>query len=178
VIAGHGNLEQVKTLLAQTPDLLEVSHFWSPTDPENALVAAAHVGNREIAHYLLEQGAKLTPGAAAMLGRLPELEAMLSKDSTLADSVCVHGIRMLFHGALSGQVAVMDLLVKHGAKGDFEHALHGAVYGESVEVVKWVLENGVTDVNTLNFQQKTPLAYAVENGLTEIAALLKSHNAV
>ncbi|HQZ70975.1 MAG TPA: hypothetical protein PK826_06595, partial [Anaerolineae bacterium] len=44
VIAGHGNLETVQTMLAETPALRDAAHEWRPGDTETALAGAAHVG--------------------------------------------------------------------------------------------------------------------------------------
>src|SRR4051812_25697281 len=57
VIAGHGNLEKVKQMLAIHPELLNIANVWRPGDTETALQGASHVGNREIAEYLLSLGA-------------------------------------------------------------------------------------------------------------------------
>src|SRR4051794_32277203 len=69
VIAGHGNLEKVKQMLAIHPELLNIANVWRPGDTETALQGAAHVGNREIAEYLLSLGAPMDICCAAMLGR-------------------------------------------------------------------------------------------------------------
>lgn len=50
----HGDLDGVKEMLARQPALL---HARSNAG-ETALGAAAHVGNRSIAEYLLQQGAE------------------------------------------------------------------------------------------------------------------------
>ncbi len=63
VIAGHGNLEKVRKMLEENPELLNASYAWSETDHETAVQGAAQVGNAPLATYLLEQGAplELTP---------------------------------------------------------------------------------------------------------------------
>src|SRR5688572_22084759 len=56
VIAGHGNLEKTKLLLEAAPSLLNASYDWGNGDFEEAIEGAGHVGNREIALYLISKG--------------------------------------------------------------------------------------------------------------------------
>jgi hypothetical protein len=74
VTAGHGDLEKVKQMLADQPAVLNLSYDWNPGGPETALQAAAHVGSRAVAEYLLDQGAPLDICTAAMLGRIVVIE--------------------------------------------------------------------------------------------------------
>lgn len=78
VMAAHGNLERVQELLVENPSLLHASYNWSGDDWETALGAAAHVGRRDIAHYLLEKGARMDIFAATMLGKLEIVQAILT----------------------------------------------------------------------------------------------------
>ena len=58
VIAGHGNFDQVKKMLADMPTLLYATWDWGSGDFETALEGAGHVGNKEIANYLIGTGAR------------------------------------------------------------------------------------------------------------------------
>jgi len=46
------------------------------------------------------------------------------------------------------------------------------------EMVTWLLANGVGDVNTPNYEGKTPLTVALEKGYFEIADMLQSEGGV
>src|SRR5260370_10688026 len=81
VIAGHGNLEKVRKILEQNPELLNASYAWSETDHETAIQVAAQVGSATVATYLLERGAPLEICTAAMLGRRDEVERRISDRS-------------------------------------------------------------------------------------------------
>src|SRR5215472_13056792 len=59
VVAGHGNLARVKELVAQEPKLVLAAWDWGGGDWETALGGASHTGNREIAKYLLSEGARI-----------------------------------------------------------------------------------------------------------------------
>src|SRR3990172_599835 len=93
VLVSHGQLARVKQILAEHPDLLNVMYEpWV----ETPLGAASHVGNREIAEYLLGLGAPLTITTAAMLGRKTDVAAYLAADPAQANATGAHGISLLF----------------------------------------------------------------------------------
>ena len=54
----HGDLDRVRELLEEEPGLLHAAWDWGGGDWETALGAAAHMGRKDIALYLLEQGAR------------------------------------------------------------------------------------------------------------------------
>src|SRR5258708_27948119 len=58
VIAGHGNFDKVKTILTELPTLLYATWDWGNGDFETALEGAGHVGNKAIAHYLIDLGSR------------------------------------------------------------------------------------------------------------------------
>src|SRR6185369_9628185 len=58
VIAGHGNFDKTKQLLEQEPTLLYATFDWGNGDFETALEGAGHTGNKAIANYLIEKGAR------------------------------------------------------------------------------------------------------------------------
>ncbi|MBC7869867.1 MAG: ankyrin repeat domain-containing protein [Chitinophagaceae bacterium] len=178
VIAAHGNLSNVQEMLAENPDLLRVEYEWQPGDLEDGIGAAAHVGNREIAEFFLEQGVSLNICVAAMLGRQEDVKSFLEKDPALANAKGAHGISLMFHAAMSGSVEIAKLLKEHGCNEGYNHALHGAINHKQSAMVRWLLENGVTDVNTLDYQGKTPLKNAQESGQIEVAAMLEERKAL
>ena len=140
VIAGHGDLEKVKALLERHPVLVQTRARWD----ETALEAAAHTAQREIAEFLLSQGASLDICTAAMLGMKDRVAAFLQADPALAHATGAHGIPVLFYPAISGQREVAELLVARGA-----------------------------NPNARDHRGKTPLQLAVEAGRTEMADLLR-----
>jgi ankyrin repeat protein len=171
VIAAHGNLEKVRTLLAATPALLNIP--WARFD-ETALAAASHMGNRAIAEHLLAAGAPLTVCTAAMLGDTEQVAAFLDADPTLANATGAHGIPILFHAAMSGNLDVVELLVARGGGAGPDGALHGAVGHGHLAMTRWLLARGA-DPNTLDFAGKTTLRVALDRGYAEMAGLLRAH---
>lgn len=174
VIAGHGNLARVSALLDAHPELLNAAQPWSETDHETAIQAASHVGNVAIAELLLSRGAPLAIYTAAMLGRRAEVEALVASDPRAVHTLGAHGIPLLPHAALSGDAALFAYLVGQGADAGISFALHSAAAGGHVELARWILAHGQPDLSWTNYQGKTALQAAEENGQTEIAALLRS----
>lgn len=178
VISSHFNLEKVKSLLAENPDLLRVAFEWGPGDFEDGLGAAAHVGNRPIAEFFLSQGVPLTICAAAMLGRKEEVEAFIKADPTQANAKGAHGIPIMFHAAMSGDTELTDMLVTNGGGEGIPFAIHGAIAYGHTDMTRWLLDHGAKDNLTIkNHESKTPLTKAIEKGNTEIADLLRSYGA-
>jgi hypothetical protein len=105
VIAGHGNWERVKEMLAEEPGLINAAWDWGGGDFETALGGAAHTGSREIARYLLEQGAHMTIYAAAMLGELDLVKAILMVQPNAHKAPGAHGIPLLVHAQQGGEAA-------------------------------------------------------------------------
>jgi ankyrin repeat protein len=177
VLAAHGNLARVKELHRRHPEVLNARYA---KFDETALEAAGHMGRRDIVAYLLDAGAPLTIFAAAMLGRTDRVAEFLDRDPSLAGAKGVHGLPLLFHAALSGEIALADLLVARGGGDGAGLALHAAVrpgrVPGHVEMVRWLLARGA-DSETPNFEGKTPLQVAVETGQPEIADLLRRHGA-
>lgn len=177
VLAGHGDLQKVQALLEETPELLNLAHEWRPGDTETAIQAAAHVGHREIALYLLAKGAPLEISTAAMLGQLETVRNMLQREPALAQHKSAHGIPLLPHAALSSQVEMLQLVWTHQAREGSSMALGLAVGRGYSDAVRWLLENANPDLSWQNFQGKTPLQLATEGGHTTLADLLRQHGA-
>ena len=102
----HGNLDRVKELLAQEPALINSTWDWGGGDFETGLGAAAHMGRRDIASYLLEKGARLDLFAAAMLGNLEIVRAALQAYPEAIHVLGPHGIPLIAHAQVGGEQAL------------------------------------------------------------------------
>jgi len=173
VIAGHGDLEKVRKMLEENPELLNASYAWSETDYETAIQGAAQVGSATVATYLLERGAPLEICTAAMLGRRDEVERRISDRSDSINSKGAHGIPLLPHAAWSGDLELVQFLFRNGAKTGSSSALHNAVTRGYYHLVVWLVENASPDLNSNNFQGKSPLSVAIERKHETIAQLLR-----
>ena len=112
VAGAHGDLDVVRSLLEEEPALVNAVWDWGGGDWETGLGAAAHMGRRQIALYLLEHGARLDLFAAAMLGYFDIVTAILSDFPEMRDALGPHGIPLVEHARVGGPDAraVLELL--------------------------------------------------------------------
>jgi hypothetical protein len=113
----HADLSGTKALLEENPTLLNATWDWGGGDFETGLGGAGHMGNRDIAEFLIGQGARLDVFVAAMLGRLDIVKALLTTWPNLLQSKGPHGITLLRHARAGGEHAkpVVDYLLSLGA---------------------------------------------------------------
>lgn len=171
VIAGHGNVETVKSMLEANPELLNAAHEWRTGDLETALQAASHVGNREIALYLLSRGATLRITTAAMLGDVAALNKFLARDSSLIHSSGAHGIPLLVHAVMSDDAALVSSLISRGAVSGASMALNIATDIGNLAVVRVLLTQAQPDPHWKNMKGKSALELAA--GHFELLKLLE-----
>ena len=105
VSKAHGDLARVTALLEQEPNLVNACWDWGGGDWETALGAAAHMGRRDIAELLLSKGARIDLFAAAMLGKLEIVRAILTDNPAAAQSPGPHGIGLMTHTKKGGPAA-------------------------------------------------------------------------
>jgi hypothetical protein len=112
VLKAHGDLEFVRQTVESEPAIVNAARDWGGGDWETGLGAAAHVGRRDIAEYLLQHGARKDVFAAAMLGEVDVVRAMLEADPELRDARGPHGIPLRAHAEAGGEQAqaVLELL--------------------------------------------------------------------
>jgi hypothetical protein len=101
----HGNLARVKELVERQPSLARATYDWGFGDWESALDAASHVGNRDIALFLLANGARPTIFSAAMLGQLDVVKACITAMPGAQRTLGPHGITLLAHAAAGREEA-------------------------------------------------------------------------
>jgi hypothetical protein len=109
VANAHGDLNKVKELLEQEPMLVNAAWDWGGGDWETALGAAAHMGRKDIARYLLNKGARLDLFAATMLGQLDIVKAVLHAHPDALHFRGPHGITLINHAKAGGEEAVQVL---------------------------------------------------------------------
>lgn len=101
----HGDLNRVQELLAQCPTLINACWDWGGGDFETGLGAAAHMGRKDIANFLLSNGARLDIFAAAMLGKLDIVKAALTAFPDAVNIPGPHGIPLIAHAKAGGDEA-------------------------------------------------------------------------
>src|SRR5690242_21802638 len=101
----HGDLDAVCDALAGQPTLVNSAWDWGGGDWETALGAASHMGRRDIAELLLASGARLDVFAAAMLGNVEIVRAVLAAHPDARDTKGPHGIPLREHAVAGGAQA-------------------------------------------------------------------------
>jgi len=182
VKAGHGNLPKVKEMLAAEPMLINSMWDWGAGDWETAIGGASHVGSREVALHLLDSGARFDAFCAAMLGEAEVVTTMLRVHPAIANARGPHGYTLLYHAGYAGDVALAEavsanITVAIRAR-HFNQALQSSVARGHTDLVAYLLDHGVDDPNSKNFQGKTTLDVALAKNFDAIAKLLRAHGAV
>lgn len=118
VIAGHGDLVKVKTMLIEMPTLLYACWDWKDGDFETALEGAGHVGNKEIANYLIGLGARTNLFVLTMLGKTALVKTYLNLYPQYLTARGPHGLTLLHHAQKGGEEAkeLFDYLQSKGLK--------------------------------------------------------------
>src|SRR5262245_60754432 len=112
VAVSHNNFARVKELVGRQPALAKVSFDWGFGDWETPIDAASHIGNREIAEFLIGNGARPTIFSAAMLGQLDVVKAAIAASPGVQRIKGPHSITLLRHAVAGGPKAqaVVDYL--------------------------------------------------------------------
>lgn len=118
VIAGHGDLAKVKSMLAEFPTLLYATWDWGSGDFETAIEGAGHVGNKEIANYLINAGARTNLFVLTMLGKTQIVKSYLDNFPQYLTARGPHGFTLLHHAQKGGDDAkeLLDYLAAKGLK--------------------------------------------------------------
>src|SRR5262245_59023905 len=175
VTACHSDLARVKSLLAEHPSLL---HARSKLD-ESGLGAAAHMNQRAIAEFLLEQGAPLDICTAAMLGRVDAVREMAAAAPDLSQAAGSHGIPAITFAAISGSLEIAELLFSKGARVDAPPnvmtPIHIAVLTNRPEMIEWLIAHHANLEAT--FGGDTPLRMAEKQKRDQALEVLRRHTA-
>lgn len=112
VNVAHSDLDRVVVLLGKEPQLVNAAWDWGGGDWETGLGAAAHMGRKDIATFLLDNGARLDIFAAAMLGMDGVVNAVLEADPRQARVPGPHGISLATHATKGGNKALAASIKK------------------------------------------------------------------
>ena len=95
--ASHGNFDKVKELVNARPELAGASWDWGFGDWETALGAASHVGRRDIAEFLIANGARPDIFTYTMMGMLKSVQEIIETVPGIQSHPGPHGITLLQH---------------------------------------------------------------------------------
>ncbi len=95
--ASHGNFDKVKELVTKRPELAGAAWDWGFGDWETALGAASHVGRRDIAEFLISNGARPDIFTYTMMGMLKSVQEIIETVPGIQSHTGPHGITLLQH---------------------------------------------------------------------------------
>lgn len=101
----HFDEARVKELVKAHPSLANACWDWGFGDWESPLGAASHTGQRGIAEFLLERGARVDIFAAAMLGYTAIVKAFVTTQPGVQRTFGPHGITLMAHAKAGGKQA-------------------------------------------------------------------------
>jgi hypothetical protein len=112
VTFSHFDLDKVKHLHGQCPDLLMTRSTWD----EIGVEAAAHMGREDIAHFFLDNGSPLSLCTATMLGLTGEAKKILAEDGNRVRERGAHDFPLLWYTVFGQEHAdLAELLITAGA---------------------------------------------------------------
>lgn len=174
-----GDAGAVKALLDQDINLLSAKNPQS----QGPVLFAIYNRQNEIRDLLLSRGATLDLHEAAAAGDLLRVKELVDRDPALANSYSPDGFPVLALAAVFGHCEVAKYLYSKGGdlnaaatNGSGYTALTGSVASGHTQIVKWLLENGVSP-NYSYLNAYTPLLTAAANGHLEILKALLTHGA-
>ncbi len=118
VSAGHNNLDKVKQLLVEFPTLIYATWDLGGGDFETGLEGAGHVGNKDIANFLIEKGARTNLFVLTMLGKTQIVKAYIETYPSYLYARGPHGFTLLHHANRGGEEAkeLVEYLQSKGLK--------------------------------------------------------------
>ena len=121
VKAGHGDFPKVKEMLQEHPNLIYAKFDWGNGDFEAAIEGAGHVGNKEIANYLIQAGSRVTLYVLTMLGKSDLVRPVLEVYPEMIYAKGPHGFTFLHHAKVGGEdsAQLYDWLLQKGLKEDW-----------------------------------------------------------
>jgi hypothetical protein len=146
VAVAHFNEKKVRELVEARPALANAWWDWGFGDWESPLGAAAHVGSRPIALYLIAQGARIDIFAAAMLGLTDVVKAFVAAQPGVQRTRGPHGIPLLAHAKVGGKPAADTLayLESLGDAGQVAQTVPLADDRKKVYVGRYAVEGAAT----------------------------------
>jgi hypothetical protein len=181
VAAAHIDIIKTREMLAKEPNLANACWDWGNGDFEIALGGASHMGNRDIANYLLDNNARIDIFCAAMLGHKIVVEALIKSKPGIVNVAGPHKFPLLYHVAISGDIGMADIVKPHitgeRLSRDCNRSLQAAARDGHITMIEWLFANGVDNPSAKDVLGKTPLKIAEEKGHSEVVMLLRKHGA-
>jgi ankyrin repeat protein len=174
-----GNVDEVRRLIQQSPSLKNARD----ASGASVLLVAAYNMKPDVVNALLELGAPVDIFEASVLGKVDRIHEILKSAPARASEHAPDGFTPVALAAFFGQPAAAKALIAAGADVNAAAknplkvaALHAAVAGRNMEIVKAVLDAGA-DPNAQQQQGFRPIHEAGIKANRELAQLLLKHGA-
>jgi len=174
-----GRLDEVKSLAAVDPALLRARD----ANGASPILVSVYNGRRDVAETLIDLGAPLDLFEASALGRNERIGEILRTEPQRASEYSPDGFTPVALAAFFGHADAARALIAAGAdvraaaKNPFKvQALHAAVAGRNLDIVKAVLDAGA-DPNAQQQAGFRPIHEAGTNANRALAELLIAHGA-
>ena len=102
VIAAHNDLEKTQRIIQEKPLLLNCANQLAKGDFETALGGASHVGRRDIADFLVKQGARMDIFNLTFLGYTDLVKKLIESQPHYLKAPGPHGFSLLHHAQVGG----------------------------------------------------------------------------
>jgi uncharacterized protein len=174
-----GKVEEVRLLVQQNPSLTEARD----ANGASVILVAAYNMKPDVVNALIELGAPVDIFEASVLGKVDRIQEILKGNPARVSEHAPDGFTPVALAAFFGQPAAVSALIAAGADVNAAAknplkvaALHAAVAGGKLEIVKAVLEAG----GDPNAQQQAGFRAIHEAGIKAnraLAELLLAHGA-
>lgn len=174
-----GKVDDVNELITRNPSLKDARD----ASGASALLAASYNMKPDVVNALLAKGATVDIFEAAVLGKVDRISEIVKDNPARASEYAPDGFTPVALAAFFGQPAAVKALIAAGAdvnaaakNGLKVAALHAAVAGGKLEIVKTILEAG----GNPNAQQQAgfrPIHEAGTKANRALAELLIAHGA-
>lgn len=174
-----GKVDDVKRLIEQTPSLKEARD----TNGASAILVATYHMKPDVVNALVELGAPIDIFEASVLGKVDRIQEILKSNPARVSEHAPDGFTPVALAAFFGQAQAVKALIAAGANVNAAaknplkvQALHAAVAGRNLEIVKAVLDAGA-DPNAQQQAGFRPMHEAGTNANRKLAELLLAHGA-
>ena len=174
-----GKVDEVRQLVTQNPALTQARD----ASGASAVLVAAYNMKPDVVNALLELGAPVDIFEASVLGKVDRIRDILKNHPGRVSEHAPDGFTPVALAAFFGQPAAVNALiaagadVKAAAKNPLKvQALHAAVAGRNLEIVKAILDAGA-DPNAQQQAGFRPMHEAGANANRKLAELLLAHGA-
>jgi ankyrin repeat protein len=174
-----GNADEVRQLVQQNPALKDARD----SSGASALLVAAYNMKPDVVNALLDLGATVDIFEASVLGKVDRIQDILRETPARVSEHAPDGFTPVALAAFFGQLAAVHALIAAGAdvtaaakNGLKVQALHAAVAGRNLDIVKAVLDAGA-DPNAQQQAGFRPMHEAGSNANRKLAELLLARGA-